>query len=295
MIPFIRAYLSEMKRDNIGAFACQTAFFVILSFIPFMMVFISLIQYTPITESSVLFVIKKLMPDYIAPLMVSIVKEVFSKSVGILSMAIITAIWSAAKGIQYLSNGLNVIYDLEETRNWLVLRIRAMIYTVYFLIVIVFCLGLLMFGNKIQSQINKNSPFFAKIMSSMIHLRLVILLFLLIFFFVILFKALPNKKTTMLSQLPGAVIAAISWYVLSFGISIYVGYFNGFSMYGSLTTIVLMMLWVYFCMYILLLCAELNSMIGETFEKKIHEKHKNRKMKKEFAKLEKERRQRINS
>ena len=80
-----------------------------------------------------------------------------------------------------------------------------------------------------------------------------------ILFFAILFKMLPNRKATIRSQLPGSILCAVAWSVFSYGLSIYVDYFNGFSMYGSLTTIVLLMLWLYFCMYILMICGEINN------------------------------------
>ena len=51
--------------------------------------------------------------------------------------------------------------------------------------------------------------------------------------------------------------------MLSFGISVYVDYFNGFSMYGSLTTIILVMMWLYLGSYILLVCAEFNKIYEE--------------------------------
>ena len=89
------------------------------------------------------------------------------------------------------------------------------------------------------------------------------MLLLLILFFDVIFTALPNTKLTFKSQLPGATACAAAWYVFSFGLSIYVDYFNGFSMYGSLTTLVLIMLWMYFCMYILMLCAEFNVVFDE--------------------------------
>ena len=84
------------------------------------------------------------------------------------------------------------------------------------------------------------------------------MLAILTLFFDIVFKALPNRKLSLKSQLPGACICSVAWYVFSFGLSVYVDYFNGFSMYGSLTTIVLVMLWVYFCMYIMMLSVEVN-------------------------------------
>ncbi len=77
----------------------------------------------------------------------------------------------------------------------------------------------------------------------------------------------PNRKASFKSQLPGAILSAVSWYVFSFGLSIYVEYFNGFSTYGSLATIVLVMLWLYFCMYIPLLCAETNVVFSDLFHK----------------------------
>ena len=111
-------------------------------------------------------------------------------------------------------------------------------------------------------------------------IRIIIVLGLLIVFFAFIFKMLPNRKATFKSQLPGAVLSAVSWYVFSFALSIYVEYFIGFSTYGRLATIVLVMLWLYFCMYILLLCAEANVVFFDLFlkwrdslqEKKLREK-----------------------
>ena len=53
----------------------------------------------------------------------------------------------------------------------------------------------------------------------------------------------------------------------SIGVSIYVDYFNGFSMYGSLTTIALIMLWLYFCMYIMMMSAEVNVIFNDSIRK----------------------------
>ena len=87
----------------------------------------------------------------------------------------------------------------------------------------------------------------------------------------------PNRKATLRSQVPGAVICALAWYVFSFGLSIYVQYFNGFSMYGSLTTIVLVMLWLYFCMYIMMACAEFNVIFEDIFRKHTQNRKEKRK------------------
>ena len=62
----------------------------------------------------------------------------------------------------------------------------------------------------------------------------------------------------------GAAFSAVGWIIVSWIFSVYVDIFKGFSsMYGSLTTIVLIMLWLYFCMYILLLGGEVNMILRD--------------------------------
>lgn len=275
MIGNVKAFMDKCKRDNINAFAAQTAYFLILSVIPFLMVFSALLQYTPVTEGMLLDTINRVMPEYIAPFMVSIINEVYTRSIGIVSVAIIVAVWSSAKGVQYLVNGLNVINDINETRNWFVLRFWAVIYTIVFVIAITITLVLVVFGASLQELILRYLPFLGSVTELILGTGSPLMLLFLIIFFTVVFSLLPNRKIKLRSQIPGAVLCALLWYLLSFGISIYINYFNGFSMYGSLTTIVLIMLWLYFCMYTMMMCAEFNIVFNEHIERIMYrKKHK---------------------
>ena len=248
LIGNVKSFLDKCKRDNINAFAAQAAFFILLSSIPFLMVFSSLLQYTPVTEGMILQIVNETMPEYIAPFLVNIINEVYTKSFGIVSIAAIAAVWSAAKGVQYLANGLNVVNDID---------------TIVFVIAIVISLVLLVFGKSLEHLLVKHIPIMPHIVSLIFERGSLIMILVLVILFVVIFTLIPNRKATFRSQLPGAVLCAIAWCVFSAGLSIYVNYFNGFSMYGSLTTLVLIMLWMYFCMYILMLCAEFNVVFDE--------------------------------
>lgn len=75
---------------------------------------------------------------------------------------------------------------------------------------------------------------------------------------------MPNHIVQLKVQLMGAAFSAVGWMIVSWIFSVYLNIFKGFSsMYGSLTTIVLIMLWLYFCMYILLLGGEVNVILRE--------------------------------
>lgn len=263
----VMIFLKKCKKDKINAYSAQSAFFVILSAIPFLIVFSSLLRYTPITESALMQVFQKTLPEYISPFLISITEEVYNRSIGVTSITAVIAVWSASKGIHYMTAGLNAVNDLEENRNWLVLRFWAIIYTLIFLFAIIFTLLVLVFGNSLHILATQYIPLLSGLVAILANFKGVLIFALLVVFFDVIFTKLPSKRLEFKGQLPGAVLCAGAWYVFSFGLSIYVDYFNGFSMYGSLTTIVLIMLWLYFCMYLMMICAEINVVFNEHFRR----------------------------
>ncbi|MCI8920187.1 MAG: YihY/virulence factor BrkB family protein [Eubacterium sp.] len=279
--------MDKCKKDNIGAYAAQTAFFIMMSFVPLIMFFITLIQYTPISEAMLLQYVHQYLPKYLEPFVITILDEVYSESVGILSTTAVIAIWSASKGLHYLSNGLDEVHEVQEKRNWFVLRVRAVFYTFVFLVAIVIFLVLLVFGRSLEELLVYYMPVVGGIVSRVLDFRILIITPIMILTAIMAFHSLPdrkalvNHKINFHNQLPGAVLCTVVWYIFSFGVSIYVGYFNGFSMYGSLTTIVLTMFWIYFGMYILLFCAEVNKFyyreIENRWEKMRKKKQKQKK------------------
>lgn len=252
--------IKELRKDKVGAFAAQTTFFLIVSAFPFFILFCYIIQHTAISEEQLLYYIELSIPDYIAPLLLSMISEMYSNSVGIVSIAVIGAVWSSAKGVQCLANGLNEIYEIEENRNWFILRFRAIGYTLLFSIGMLFSIIFLMLGKRIRKHILSQFPIVSFALRGIMSYRhLILFLFLFILFLGIL-RFLPNRRTTFKYQVPAALAASLCWVLLSIGIGFYIDFFDGFSMYGSMTTVMLIFLQVYFGMYILLICAEIDSM-----------------------------------
>lgn len=275
--------MDKCKKDNIGAYAAQTAFFIMMSLVPLIMFFITLIQYTPISETMLLQWVHQYLPDYLEPIIITILDEVYSESAGILSTTAVIAIWSASKGLHYLSDGLDEVNEVKEKRSWFVLRIKAVFYTFIFLVAIVVFLVLLVFGRTLEELLIYYLPVIGNIVSEILAFRILIIIPIMIITVMMAFHSLPDRKAVVghkinfHNQLPGAVLCTAVWYLFSMGVSVYVGYFNGFSMYGSLTTIVLTMFWIYFCMYILLFCAEINGFYYKEIEgywARIHRKRK---------------------
>lgn len=258
-IKIIHQLIEKVKMDNVGAFAAQTAFFVMLSAIPFAIFFVSLIQFLPINEYEVITMLEDALPSNVENILLPIVREIYNNSVEILSVATITAIWSSAKAIQYLSAGLNAIYDLEETRNYFWLRIRSIGYMLAFSMGIIFLIVVLLLGKVVGGYLAEEFPILFYIIEIVLSIKYIILFVFLFLLFISILRFLPNHKTTFRKQFMPALVAAAAWVILSYGLNLYVNLFHGFSMYGSMTTVILLLLWLYFGIYILFLIAELEA------------------------------------
>lgn len=258
MIRFINEFMKKMRRDDVSAHAASAAFFMFLSIFPILMLLCSILPYTHISEADLLRVVTDLLPSTIDPLAVSVIGDLYDRSPTIISLSAVFVIWSAAKGILALLKGLNDVQDVDETRNYFVLRFWSCIYTVILLVLIVFTLIVLVFGNPIINNLLSHLPNVRYIAILLMPFRYLVVIVALALVFAFMYALIPNKKNRVFDKMPGAVFASFGWTIFSWAFSLYVERYGAFDMYGSLTTIVIVMLWLYFCMYILLLGDELN-------------------------------------
>ena len=260
----IKNITDKIAEDHISAYAAQSAFVIMLSLVPILLLLMTLVRFTPITQADIMAAAYELFPKTVSSTIISIVNEVYSQTGTAISVSLLVVLWSAGKGVLAISNGLNTIRGQVETRNYIFLRLRAAIYTVLFLLAIILSLVFLGFGNSISMLVNKYIPVFQYVMDFIIETRTIIMILVLIVFSLSIYMFLPNKRRKLRSQLPGAIFTAFGWTLASFIFSIYMDIFKGFSnMYGSLTTIVIIMLWLYFCMYVVLLGGEMNDLLEQ--------------------------------
>lgn len=268
----IRLVLNGMKlwdkyvKDEMTVYAAQASFFIVLAFFPFIMLLMTLVQFIPaINKSDVLSILVRIMPDMLDALVVGIVDDLYIKSPAtILSITGLLALWSAARGMMSIERGLNRILGETRRRNYVVSRVICAFYTLIFMIACIVSIVLLIFGNTLQLLILKWLPMFRSFTENVISLRTVFAIVLFLFAFCGLYTILPNRKQNPGHQIPGAAFTAVCWLLFSYAFSVYFSHFSSFSyMYGSLTAIMLLMLWLYFCICILFLGAEINYALEE--------------------------------
>jgi len=251
-------FAGQMKKQNISAYAASIAFFFFLSLVPMLIMICTIIPYTPLTEENLVTAVTDLTPDKIDPLAESLIADVYDKSAGILSIALFATVWSAAKGVMALMTGLNAVNGVEEKRNYFVVRAVASLYTVVMLVVVILSLFLMVFGDQLVTLALHRIPQLEAVVSFAMNFRFILVWAVLTLLFAAVYAYVPDAKMKFKEQIPGAVFAAVVWSVFSWGFSIYVTYGNSYGIYGSLSIIIIVLLWMYFCMYIIMIGAYMN-------------------------------------
>lgn len=256
----------QMTKKNISAFAASTAFFLFISMIPLLMALCAILPYTRLTEANLISAITQFTPDAMDAMVIRLVSDVYAKSAGTITIFALVTIWSAAKAMLALIYGLNEVNDFEERRNYFVLRTIACIYTVIILAAILVALFVMVFGNVIVDFLLADIPPLHLVVRFIMRFRFLVSWVILTLVFAMIYAFVPSRKLKFKAQIPGAAFAAVLWGIASYAFSIYVDHYNGFGTYGSLTTVVILMLWFYMLMYILLIGAHINRYFGPVYK-----------------------------
>lgn len=266
LIGRIGALWHTMRSLRISVHAAHTGYFLILSVFPALVLLLSLLRYAGLDVHSLLNLLDGFLPAALLPeaelLIVNTYENTTKATVG---LSAITAIWSASRGIYGLLTGLNVIYNVPENRGYFYTRAISMVYTALFLLVMLLTLILHVFGTAVFKLLSESSLPFFRFLCHVVDLRFFLLVFLQTALFTAMFTFLPNKKNTLGDALPGAFLATIGWLVFSHLFSIYVEHFSNYStVYGSVYTVALSMLWLYFCISIVFYGGVLNRFLAES-------------------------------
>lgn len=264
MVRRIRHISHIISKDNVFVFAAQAAFYIIISSIPTLMMLIALVKFIlPVSESDVLSAAQPFIPEIIKSPVISIISEIFSgSSFSIASITALSAFWSASRGVAAVKRGIRNVYHTPSDQNFILGIISDLCYTLVFIILIIIFLATVVFGSHIIDFLQVKSLILRLIFGSSPILKLLLTYGIMIVVFGVLYSAFSGRNLRFSHHLPGAYFTAGGWVIFSVLFSFYINNFSSYSyVYGSLTAIVLMMLWIYFCMVIFLLGGELNKLI----------------------------------
>lgn len=257
-IKYIISVINKGLEKNISVYAAQSTYYLILSSIPFIMIILSVVQlFIPLDKM----VFAEVIPETISPgirmFLNEITDEILAKpTLSLISFSAITTLWSASRGFSALERGIRVIYDIPKRKFFVADVLISLVYTIAFALVLILFFGVVVFGRAIIYLIEIH---ISRISININAVQYIFFFLLVAVFFSVVYSGLSSRKIPFRYQLPGAFFTIIGWGIFSFIFSIYVNNFSNYSrIYGSLTALILLMLWLYFCTTIFLYGAQIN-------------------------------------
>lgn len=265
---FSKELLYRIKEVDVTGLGSQLAFFFLLSLFPLLIFMFTLLPYFNLDQNQIFILIRDFAPESVALLIEDTLGEILNnRNSGLLSIGALATVWSASKGMNALTKALNLSYNKEESRSFIVARGMSVVFTVMLIAVVVIALVLPVFGQQIGVIVFSYLGLEEGFLFWWNGLRLVIPPLIIFAVFTLIYWLVPNLKLRFTSVLPGAALAAIGWIVTSLGFSFYVSNYANYSgTYGSIGAIIVLMMWLYFSAIILMLGGQVNAVMSERKE-----------------------------
>lgn len=254
----IKELVTFISEKNITSYAASAAFFMVLSIFPLLILLCSLLPYTGITLDDVLYYLTDVVPVYILDLCRAMFIEYDNSKVAIISVTAILAVWASGKGAYALRTGVATINGKDLGGNFAIVRIKSSIYTVVFILVFIIFMFAMAWGNRINAFLKDIIPNFSVLYSFFIRIRFLIVWIVMTVVFQIMYAFMPGFDKKFFRLFPGALFASVFWSIITFILSMYIDVFGKLSIYGSFVGIIFALLWLYWCMYIVLMGACIN-------------------------------------
>ncbi len=264
IITFGNEMRRRYKSHHITAFSAQMSYFFVLSLFPFLIFLVSLIGFFSIDNMWVTSNLTRIIPVEAAQIILDYIKELANAGTSVISVSIVATLWTASKAINALMRALNIVYEVNETRGYFKIRFLGIFYTILFALAIVLALVLPSMGRDFFDLLNRVIHIPQGFIDMFTSVRWTGVLLFLGFVIGSTHVILPNTKVSIKSALPGTVFSLIGWITISYGFSYFVQNFGRFSIvYGSLTAIIILMIWMYMSSIILMFGGEINHYLLE--------------------------------
>lgn len=263
-IRILKRLYKRIQSDEVPALGAQLTYYLILSFFPFLIILLTLVNYTAISSQDIVSQLGTVLPTEAYNIVREIINDIFSpKSDSILSFGIIATLWTSSNGVAAIIKGLNKAYDQKDTRSFLKRRGYAIIITIGLTLAILFAFTMLVFGqilgNNLFSFLGLSNLF--KILWNIV--RFIFPLLFLILVFIFFYKWAPNKPLHIKEVIPGAVFTTIAWILMSTAFAFYVNNFGTYTKtYGSIGGIIILLIWLYLSSIVILIGGELNATLA---------------------------------
>ena len=210
--PLVKAFLHYYQASDSELTSVAVAYYWLISIFPLLLVVINILPYFQIPVSNFLNVTNGFLPDTVYDVVAKIVMEVLTQpSTGLLSFAVLSALWTFSKSMNYLQKAFNKAYGVAKSRGLIYQQLMSLLVSFGLQILFACALFLSVFGrmllNLIKSYWKSDSPLFDYLQDLTGPLVYALIFAIL----VMLYYLLPNVKVPRIRYvLPGSIFVLLT-------------------------------------------------------------------------------------
>ena len=251
-----------LVNGSLSTRASSLAFNFFLAFFPSIIVVFTLIPYIPINglEKTLIEIIADILPPNTNKITFNAINDIVHNPNGeLLSLGFLIALYFSTNGINSLIEAFNSSYHINESRSMLKQKILSFILTFIIGTILMIAILLIIFTKIIINYLVKIKLITSLSIKSIIFGKWIIIISMLFFGITLLFNLGPAIKEKWKIITPGALISTFLIIITSIAFNYYIDNFSNYNkIYGSIGTLIILLLWIYINAIILLIGFELN-------------------------------------
>ena len=264
--PLLKAFLHYYQASDSELTSVAVAYYWLISIFPLLMIVVNILPYFQIPISNFLLTIKEFLPDTIYEVVTKIAREVLTQpSTGLLSFAILSALWTFSKSMDFLQKAFNKAYGVAKNRGIISHQLMSLLVSFGLQILFALALFLSMFGHMLLDFLKSHWQVEGSILSYLQDFTGPLIYALLFAILIMLYYFLPNVKVTRIRYIvPGSTFVVLT--IISL-LNIFSVYFNNYVNYlvdvrfFSSIIVVVMMFWFILIAKILIIGAVINASV----------------------------------
>jgi membrane protein len=281
----IRIFIQQLKKDDISERAGSMAFSYTIALFPLLLFLLNLIPYLQdffpvVTTDNILDFVQNIIPADLYQNIETTLMDIVSKPrQSLLSFGFFFALFASTQGVMSMMTSFNSVYKTKENRGFLMSRAVALFIVFALVLTIIAASSVMIIGSILINALDEMHLFNSNFMIFLFNtLKFLILLFVFYITSAFIFRFAPAVHDKWHFFSTGAHLAGLLITLAFYGFIYYLENFASYNkLYGSIGTVLALMLWLWITSLIILVCFEVNVSL-DLAEEKQKERERRRKM-----------------
>lgn len=262
---FARRLLVALSDHGVADIAAQLSYYWIFSLFPFLFFLATITAWLPLRGAvdDLLNRIAPLMPDDALVLLESQLSDLLkTPRPKLLTAGLAVTLWSASRGVDALRKGLNLAYDVKESRSWWRTQGDALALTVAVSLLVLACVTMILLGGDAGLWVANRFHVAPEFQLAWSWLRWPTTALVFMLAVAMAYYYLPDVAQEFRFITPGSVTGTALWLLVTWGFTQYAEHFGKYNVtYGSIGGVIVLLMWLYISGLALLVGGEVNAVI----------------------------------